>query len=135
MDDFLWRALLGGLGVALLAGPLGSFIVWRRMAYFGDTLAHSSLLGIGLGVLLGINQSVAVIAVCLLLAVLLVVLEHRQRLATDTLLGIFAHTSLSLGIVALAFLETVRVDLVGYLFGDILAVTTHDLYWIWGEDC
>ncbi|MCP5419870.1 MAG: zinc ABC transporter permease subunit ZnuB [Gammaproteobacteria bacterium] len=132
MDDFLWRALLGGLGVALLAGPLGSFIVWRRMAYFGDTLAHSSLLGIGLGVLLGINQSVAVIAVCLLLAVLLVVLEHRQRLATDTLLGIFAHTSLSLGIVALAFLETVRVDLVGYLFGDILAVTTHDLYWIWG---
>jgi zinc transport system permease protein len=133
MDDFLLRALLGGLGVALAAGPLGCLIVWRRMAYFGDTLAHSGLLGIALGVLWGLNQGMAVIAVCLVLAVLLVFLEqHQRRLATDTLLGIMAHTSLSLGLVALALLETVRVDLVAYLFGDILAVSTGDLYWIWG---
>ncbi|MEE4378060.1 MAG: zinc ABC transporter permease subunit ZnuB [Candidatus Competibacteraceae bacterium] len=132
MDDFLLRALLGGIGVALVAGPLGSFIVWRRMAYFGDTLAHASLLGVGLGILLGLNEGLAVIGVCLSLALLLVALERQRRLASDTLLGILAHTSLSLGIVALAFLETVRVDLVGYLFGDILAVTAQDLYWIWG---
>jgi zinc transport system permease protein len=132
MDDFLLRALLGGMGVALVAGPLGSFIVWRRMAYFGDTLAHASLLGVALGILLGLNEGLAVIGVCLSLALLLVALERQRRLASDTLLGILAHTSLSLGIVALAFLETVRVDLVGYLFGDILAVTAQDLYWIWG---
>ncbi len=132
MDDFLLRALLGGVGVALAAGPLGSFIVWRRMAYFGDTLAHSGLLGVALGVLLGANPGLTVMMVCLLLAVLLVLLGRQRRLASDTLLGILSHTALSLGIVALAFLETVRVDLVGYLFGDILAVGATDLYWIWG---
>ncbi|MDX1655878.1 MAG: zinc ABC transporter permease subunit ZnuB [Candidatus Competibacteraceae bacterium] len=132
MDDFLLRALLGGLGVALVAGPLGSFIVWRRMAYFGDTLAHSALLGVGLGTLLGLSQGLGVMAVCLVMALLLVLLQRQRRLATDTLLGILAHTTLSLGLVALAFLEAVRVDLVSYLFGDILAVTTPDLWWIWG---
>jgi zinc transport system permease protein len=132
MDDFLIHALLGGGGVALAAGPLGCFVVWRRMAYFGDTLAHSGLLGVALGVLLGMDRGLTVVLGCLLLALLLVLLERQQRLATDTLLGILAHTALSLGIVALASLETVRVDLVGYLFGDVLAITTQDLYWIWG---
>lgn len=131
MDDFLARALLGGLGVALAAGPLGAFIVWRRMAYFGDTLAHSGLLGVALGTALHINPSLGVVATCLLVALTLVVLQRQRWLATDTLLGILAHTTLSLGLVALAFLETVRVDLVGYLFGDILAISTTDLYWIW----
>jgi len=132
MDDFLARALLGGLGVALAAGPLGAFIVWRRMAYFGDTLAHSGLLGVALGAVLHINPELGVVATCLLVALALVLLQRQQGLAADTLLGILAHTSLSLGLVALAFLETVRVDLVGYLFGDILAISVTDLYWIWG---
>lgn len=131
IDDFLIRALLGGIGVALAAGPLGAFIVWRKMAYFGDTLAHSALLGVGLGIFWGVNESWGVIVVCIILAFILVLLQRQKHLATDTLLGILAHTALSLGLVSLAFLETVRVDLVSYLFGDILAVTTHDLYWIW----
>ena len=134
MDDFLWRALLGGLGIALIAGPLGCFVVWRRMAYFGDTLAHSALLGIALGFLLDLNLNVSTIIVCLAIALLLGILEQQQRLATDTLLGILAHSTLSLGLVALAFLqgEGLRVDLYGYLFGDLLAVTRTDLYWIYG---
>ncbi len=132
MDDFLARALLGGVGVALAAGPLGAFIVWRRMAYFGDTLAHSGLLGIVLGTVLNLNLQLGVAATCLLVALVLVLLQRQRRLATDTLLGILAHTALSLGLVALAFLETVRVDLTGYLFGDILAISRIDLYWIWG---
>ena len=132
MDDFLVRALLGGLGVVLAAGPLGAFIVWRRMAYFGDTLAHSGLLGVALGAVLHINPELGVVATCLLVALALVLLQRQRELATDTLLGLLAHTTLSLGLVALAFLETLRVDLVGYLFGDILAITTTDLYWIWG---
>jgi zinc transport system permease protein len=132
MDDFLTRALLGGLGVALAAGPLGAFIVWRRMAYFGDTLAHSGLLGVMLGIVLNINPELGVVATCLTVALALVLLQRQRWLAADTLLGILAHTSLSLGLVTLAFLETVRVDLVGYLFGDILAISLNDLYWIWG---
>ena len=133
MPDFLVRALIGGIGVAVVAGPLGAFVVWRRMAYFGDTLAHSALLGVALGFLLGINPSVTVIVVCAVLAVVLVLLQRQQRfLASDTLLGILAHASLSLGLVALAFLETLRIDLLSLLFGDILAVSTGDLAWIYG---
>jgi zinc transport system permease protein len=132
MDDFIVRALLAGLGVALVAGPLGSFVVWRRMAYFGDTLSHSALLGVALGFLLGTDLTLAVVAVCLALAAALAALQRQRRLAADTLLGIMAHSALSLGLVALAFLETLRVDLMGYLFGDILAVTPGDLAWIYG---
>jgi zinc transport system permease protein len=131
MDDFLLRALLAGLGVAIVAGPLGAFVVWRRMAYFGDTLAHSALLGVALGFLLGVEPTGTVVAVCLALALFLVALQQQRGLATDTLLGIMSHGALSLGLVAISFLETVRVDLMVYLFGDILAVTRVDLAWIW----
>ncbi|PWC36032.1 zinc ABC transporter permease subunit ZnuB [Azospirillum sp. TSO35-2] len=132
MDDFVIRALAAGGGIALLAGPLGSFVVWRRMAYFGDTLAHSALLGVTLGFLLGVNPMIGVMAVCVTLALALVALQRRRNLAADTLLGILSHGSLSLGLVALAFLETLRVDLMAYLFGDILSVTNSDLMAIYG---
>ena len=131
LDDFLMRAILGGVGVAAIAGPLGCFVVWRRMAYFGNALAHSALLGVGLGALLAIDLTVATVAVCLVLALLLVVLDQRRGLATDTILGILAHAALALGLVVLAFLEFLRVDLMAYLFGDVLAVTRRDLFWIW----
>ena len=132
MDDFLVRAMVAGIGVAAVAGPLGCFVVWRRMAYFGDSLAHSALLGVALGFLVGIEPTVAVIALCLALALFIVGLQGQRRLATDTLLGIMSHGALSLGLVAVSLLETVRVDLMAYLFGDILAVTTTDIAWIWG---
>ena len=133
MDDFLIRALLAGLGVALVAGPLGSFVVWRRMAYFGDTLAHAALLGVALSFLLEVNINLAVVAICLFLAIALVALQQQQRLASDTLLGILSHSTLSLGLIALAFMETLRLDLMSYLFGDILAVGSSDLYWIYAS--
>ncbi len=132
MDDFLWRALAAGLGVALVAGPLGCFIVWRRMAYFGDSLAHSALLGVALGIALGIEPTLGVAAAALALALLLVLLQRQRRLASDTLLGIMAHSGLALGLVALSFFEGLRVDLLAYLFGDVLAVTAGDLWWIMG---
>ena len=130
MYDFLLYAVLGGLGVALIAGPLGAFVVWRRMAYFGDSLAHSALLGVTLGFLLDINMNLAVVLCCLVLAVLLVSLQKQRIIATDTLLGIMAHSALSLGLVAVSFLDGVRVDLMEFLFGDLLAVGLQDLIWI-----
>ncbi len=132
MMALFWSAALAGLGLALLAGPLGSFVVWRRMAYFGDTLAHSALMGVALGYLWHLDLNLAVVAVCLVLAVVVVVLRSNRRLADDTLLGILSHSTLSLGLVALAFAEGLRVDLMGYLFGDILAVEPADLLWIYG---
>lgn len=131
-EDFFFRAMVAGLGIALVAGPLGCLIVWRRMAYFSDSLAHSSLLGIALGFLLSINLTYGIIAACLTLALALAGLQGQKQLATDTLLGILAHAALSVGLVVLSLMEGLRVDLLGYLFGDILAVTQSDLYWILG---
>lgn len=132
MDDFLWRALAAGVGVALVAGPFGSFVLWRRMAYFGDTLAHASLLGVALGFALHANPAVGVFVVAAAVALLLLVLQRRKRLPGDAILGILSHGALSLGLVTVAFLETLRVDLISYLFGDVLAVTRGDLLWIYG---
>lgn len=132
MIEFLLPALAGGVGVAGFMGPLGVFVVWRRMAYFGDALAHSALLGIALGMLMGINLALGVVGVCAGVAILLVYLRRGRNLAEDTLLGILAHGSLALGLIGVSFLETLRVDLITYLFGDILAVSTTDLLWIYG---
>ena len=130
MADFLLWAWLGGLMIAAIAGPLGSFMVWRRMAYFGDTLAHAALLGVALGLLLQVNISLAVVLVCLLLALLLSTLMHTRIIATDTLLGILSHASLSLGLVSLSIFDHQSIDLMGFLFGDLLAIGMQDLTWI-----
>ncbi|CAH6812935.1 Zn(2(+)) ABC transporter membrane subunit [Vibrio chagasii] len=131
MLEFLLPSILAGLGIALIAGPLGSFVVWRKMAYFGDTLAHASLMGLALGFLFNINLYFALLICCLMLAVLLVTLQKQKLVATDTLLGILAHSALSLGLVAVSFLDNVRVDLMSYLFGDLLAVSPTDLMFIY----
>lgn len=122
MDEFLLRALLAGVGVAILAGPLGCFIVWRRMAYFGAALSHAALLGVALGILIGIQPIYSVMVFCVLMAFAMVGLQRYKILATDTMLSILAHGSLALGLVVVALMETVRIDLMAYLFGDILAV-------------
>lgn len=132
MTDFLLYALLAGLGVAIVAGPLGCFVVWRRMAYFGDTLAHSSLLGVALGVWLSVDLSIATAAIPLIIALALLWLEKRGSLALDTLLGILSHAALATGLVVIALLPDVRVDLMSLLFGDLLSVTRRDLWVIYG---
>lgn len=131
LDDFVWRALLAGVGVAAVAAPLGCFVVWRRMAYFGDAIAHSGLLGVSAGLLLGIDLTLGVISVAMALALLLVGLEAQRRLSTDTLLGILSHSALAVGLVAASLLSDRRLDLMAYLFGDILAVRPADLVWIY----
>ena len=127
LDDFFARALVAGIGVALVAGPLGCFIVWRRLAYFGDTLSHAALLGVALAFLFEVNITLAVFAVSVLVSLALLLLQRRASLSSDALLGLLAHSSLALGLMALAFMSWVRIDLMGFLFGDILAVSTMDI--------
>ncbi|XWN31715.1 MAG: metal ABC transporter permease [Devosia sp.] len=131
IDDFLVRAGLAGVGLALAAGPLGCFVVWRRMAYFGDATAHAAVLGVALALAFSIPLFAGVLAVALSMALLVSWLGGRGT-AADTLLGVMAHTSLAFGLVAVALLPGVRGDLMGYLFGDILAVRVSDLAVIWG---
>ncbi|MGF1631318.1 MAG: metal ABC transporter permease [Kiloniellaceae bacterium] len=132
LDDFFLRALVGGVGVALVAGPLGCFIVWRRMAYFGDTMAHSALLGVALALLLEINITLGVFAITATVAFALLLLQRQQVLPTDALLGILSHSTLALGLVLVAFMAWVRIDLMSYLFGDLLAVSRFDIALIYG---
>jgi zinc transport system permease protein len=131
IDEFILRPLLAGLGLAVAAAPVGCLTVWRRLAYFGAAVSHSALLGVAGGFLLGVDPFLGVIALCTMVALSLTALERRRSLASDTLIGILAHVTLAAGLVLLAFLPGMRLDLVGYLFGDILAVRWSDVAVIW----
>ncbi len=131
LDDFFIRSLLAGIGVAIVAGPLGCFVVWRRLAYFGDTLAHSGLLGATMGYLFTIDISISVFIVSGLVALLLVFLQKRTKLAGDALLGLLAHSSLAIGLLFIAIISSIRFDIMGLLFGDILSVSINDIMIIW----
>ena len=131
LDDFMTRATLAGLGVAFAAAPLGSFVVWRRMAYFGDATAHAAVLGVALSLALQISVFAGAMAVALAMALTVTLLSGRGY-AMDTLLGVLAHSALAFGLVAVSFLSGIRIDLMAYLFGDILAVSRTDLAVIWG---
>ena len=130
-DDFLFRALIAGIGIALVTGPLGCFVVWRRLSFFGDTLAHSALLGVILSVSFDINISLSIFTVSSLVALLLLRLQKTTYLANDALLGLLSHSSLAIGLVVLGFLSFIRFDIMGVLFGDILSVNINDLLAIW----
>ena len=130
-EPFMLRALMAGVAVALVAGVMGAFVVWRRLAYVGDSLAHSSLLGIAFGLIAGLGTNLGMLLVGLVFIILWLWLQQRKFLASDTVLGILAHTGLSIGMVVLSLLDS-PVDIHAYLFGDILTVTPHELYWIYG---
>jgi zinc transport system permease protein len=132
MPDFLIHALIAGCAVAAVAGPLGSLVVWQRLAYFGDTLAHSALLGTALGLLLQIDPWWTIIGVSLLIGLLLAAMQGQREHATDSVLGIISHGGLALGLVAISLAGSARIDLNAWLFGDLLAVGTGDLWLIGG---
>ncbi len=131
LDDFLIRALIAGIGLAIITGPLGSFIVWRKMAYFGETMSHSALLGIALAILLNTSVLASVFAIGVVIAFSLIILQTRNTISNDALLGILSHATLAIGLVIISFMTWVRIDLMGYLFGDILSVTKTDIYIIY----
>nr|CRH05726.1 High-affinity zinc uptake system membrane protein znuB [Candidatus Magnetococcus massalia] len=131
MLEFIWMAWVAGLGVAMVGGPLGCFVVWRRMAYFGDTMSHGALLGVALALLAEVHVTLGVMLVSILIALVLLALQRNPWLSGDTLLGILSHSALSLGLVGISFMSGLRVDLMAYLFGDILAVSMVDLLWVY----
>ena len=131
LEDFFVRATLAGLGVAFAAAPLGCFVVWRRMAFFGDATAHAAILGVALSLALSVSVFAGALIVSLLMALTVSFFSERGY-AMDTLLGVLAHSALAFGLVAVSFVPGIRIDLMAYLFGDILAVSHSDLAVIWG---
>ena len=127
LDDFYLRAMLAGVLVALLAAPFGCFVIWRRMAYFGDTMAHSALLGITIALFFEINVNAGVFIVAVITALSMVYLRQRSDLPNDTLLGILSHSSLALGLLAIGFMSNSNIDVLSYLYGDVLSVGKRDV--------
>ena len=130
-DDFFIRELIAGVGIALVTGPLGCFIIWRRLSFFGDTLAHAALLGVTMAVFFEINIAFSVFLISSVVALILLKLQQTTKLPGDALLGLLAHSSLAVGLVVIGFLTSIRFDVMGLLFGDILAVNQYDLLLIW----
>jgi zinc transport system permease protein len=130
-EPFLMRALLAGLGLAVVAAPLGCFVVWRRMAYYGEAVAQAGLIGIAVGLALSVNLTASVLVVTLIASVLLVLLGRQQVVPFDTLLGLLAHAALAVGVIAASLVRGPQLDLMAFLFGDIFAVTATDLNWIY----
>ena len=126
-DPFIIRGILAGIAVALISGLVGCFVVWRRMSYYGESIAHSSLLGVGLGILMGIGINLGVIFTCLLFGILFLWLQQSKVLSSDTLLGVLAHLALSVGVIVIS-MNRVKIDIHSFLFGDILTVTQNDLW-------
>ena len=131
LNDFFIRALVAGIGIALVTGPCGCFIIWRRFSFFAGTLAHSALLGVTMAVFFEINIAFAVFLISASLAIILLQLQKKTKLPNDALLGLLAHASLAVGLVILGFLSSIRFVIMGLLFGDILAVNQIDLMFIW----
>jgi zinc transport system permease protein len=132
IEPYLLRALTAGIGLAILAAPLGAILVWNRMAYFGESVAQASLVGVALGLLLNVNLTASVIVTTLAVAALLIVLGRQKVVPLDSILGLTHHGALALGVIATSMLAGPSVDLMGYLFGDVFAVTNQDLWWVFG---
>lgn len=130
--DFIYRAIFAAIGLSIISGPFGCLLVWRRMSYFGDTMAHSAILGVVLALLLDLNLNLAIFIIATCSAFLLILLQKGNNVSNDTALGIIAHFTLALGLAALGFMPWIQIDIMAYLFGDILAVSNQDLYLIWG---
>lgn len=131
MEDFILRAALAAIGISIIAGSLGCFVIWKRMSYFSESISHSALLGVSLGLASGLDLHIGLIIVGAIFAILIVVLQQRQFLSNDAILGIFSHISLSLGVVILALVGGVNTDYFSLLFGDILSITNQDIVWIY----
>jgi zinc transport system permease protein len=130
-EPFLLRALLAGVGLAIVAAPLGCFVVWRRMAYYGEAVAQAALIGVALGLALSLDLTASVLMVTLAVSGLLLLLGRQQVVPFDSLLGLLAHAALAIGVIAASLVRGPQVDLVSFLFGDIFAISSADLRWIY----
>ncbi len=132
MEDFILRAILAAIGIAVIAGSLGCFVIWKRMSYFSESISHSALLGVSLGLVSGLDIHLGLVLVSAIFAVLIVVLQQQNFLSNDAILGIFSHIALSLGIVVLSIVGSANTDYFSLLFGDILSINNRDIVWVYG---
>jgi zinc transport system permease protein len=127
LEPFFVRALVASLGLAAVAAPLGCFVVWQRMAYFGETVAQAGLIGVALGLALQMDVTWGVLIVALAVAGLLLWFGRQKLVPLDSILGLLHHAALAAGVIATSMIKGAPVDLTGFLFGDVFAVTGTDV--------
>lgn len=132
IDIFFLQSLLAGVGLSLITSPIGCFLVWRRMSFFGDALSHSALLGVALGLIFNINAHLGILIICLAVTFILAIVDDRTDLPSDTWLSITSYSALALGIIFINKMPSIRIDPASYLFGDILTLHSSDFLWIFG---
>ncbi len=132
MDEILLYAMIGGLALSFITGPLGCFVVWQRMAYFGETVAHGTLLGFVLSQVTQWPLFVCVLAVAASVALVMDQLTHSKKLSSDTGLGIVAHGALAVGIVLISYFGLFNASLHTLLFGDILFIARDQILLLLG---
>ncbi|MEK9574835.1 MAG: metal ABC transporter permease [Gammaproteobacteria bacterium] len=130
MEDLIYRVILAGVGVAIIAGILGCFVIWKRMSYFSESISHSALLGVALGVASGFGLQSGLLITAVIFAVIIAYMQNQDYFSNDAILGIFSHIALSLGVIVLS-LQGDRTDYFSLLFGDILSVNQGDIVWIY----
>lgn len=131
METFIIRAIVAAIGISIIAGALGCFVIWKRMSYFSESISHSALLGVALGLSSGLGTHIGLVLVGTIFSLLIVVLQQRKFLSSDAILGIFSHIALSLGIVVLTLVGGANIDYFSLLFGDILSITNQDIIWVY----
>lgn len=131
MEDFIIRILIAATGICIISGVVGCFVIWRRLAYFSDSISHSSLIGVALGIVSKTGIHFGIFIASAVFAILVVILENKKILSNDSILGVFSHVSLATGIIALSFIGNQNVDYFSYLFGDILSINNNDIVWIY----
>ncbi|WP_354688113.1 iron chelate uptake ABC transporter family permease subunit [Candidatus Liberibacter africanus] len=131
-NEFFIRALFAGIGITISTGPLGCFVVWQRISYLGDTIAHSALLGVAFSLMFQLPLPLCIFIIAALTSIILLQIQKNEFLSSDSILGVITHSTISLALIMLSFMSWINTDLISFLFGDILAVNTNDIMLIWG---
>jgi len=126
--SFMIRALLAGVAIGIVAPLIGTFLVAKRYALIADSLAHVSLAGVAIGVVLGLNPLLGALVVTIAAAFVIEKLREGRRVTAEVALAMFLSSGLAVAVVLIGLVHRVNVDLLSYLFGSITTVTTSDLW-------
>jgi len=125
---FMQRAFVAGIAMALFAGIISVFVVLRRVSFLGSGISHAAFGGVAIGFFAGINPLLTAFLYCIAVSFAIEIISTRGRLAEDTAIGIFFSASMAMGVMLISLSKSYTVDLFGYLFGSILAISSEEAY-------
>ena len=125
--EFIQNAFIAGIMLSLVLAVISFFVILRRLSFISVGVAHSAFGGVALGMLLGISPTLSAIGFAFIVSNAISYIGGKKNLSTDTAIGIFFSLAMALGVIFIGLSDRYNVDLFGYLFGNILAITRQDL--------